>query len=90
MQKYNKRGNSGLFDQDEISQKLSLIGNPLEKILDVIDFEMFRQTLESQLLNSSKKKQCRCETIRYNYDVQDTYSATLLWPWRHSDRISNT
>jgi len=53
--KYKITGNRGLFDEQETYQKLSDIGNPLEKICKVIDFEMFRDMLESQLLNTNKK-----------------------------------
>ncbi len=48
---YKKQGNKGLFDEEFTIQKLSKIGNPLEKISQVIDFEMFRDLLESKLLN---------------------------------------
>ena len=54
-QNYKKTGNMGLFDQEEISQKLSNIGNPLEMISKVVDFELFRDSLESKLLNTAKK-----------------------------------
>ena len=53
--KYKSTGNRGLFDEHETCQKLSIIGNPLELISKVVDFEMFRNTLESKLLNTSKK-----------------------------------
>ena len=54
-QKYKKSGNRGLFDEQENYQKLSAIGNPLEKISLVIDFEIFRNTLEQGILNKDKK-----------------------------------
>ena len=53
--KYKKTGNIGLFDEQETYQKLSDIGNPLEKISKVVDFEMFRDTLEAKMLNCDKK-----------------------------------
>lgn len=53
--KYKKTGNRGLFDEEETYQKLSDIGNPLEKISKIIDFEMFRDTLEAKMLNCDKK-----------------------------------
>ena len=53
--KYKKTGNRGLFDEQETYQKLSDIGNPLEKISEVIDFEMFRDILEAKMLNYEKK-----------------------------------
>lgn len=54
-QKYKKSGTRGLFDEQETCQKLSSMGNPLEMIAKVIDFEIFRDILESKLLNSNKK-----------------------------------
>ena len=54
-QKYKITGNRGLFDEQDTYQKLSDIGNPLEMISKVIDFEMFRGILEPKLLNQDKK-----------------------------------
>lgn len=54
-QKYKKTGNKSLFDEQEAHEKLSVIGNPLEKISSVIDFEFFRTTLEEGVLNQDKK-----------------------------------
>jgi len=51
IQKYKTTGNRGLFDEQETYQNLSNIGNPLERISDILDFEMFRGLLESKLLN---------------------------------------
>jgi len=55
MQKYKTKGNRGLFDEQENYEKLSALGNPLEKISKVVDFEAFRDTLEATLLNKEKK-----------------------------------
>jgi len=55
MNKYKNTGNRGLFDEQENLAKLAAIGNPLEKISNVVDFEMFRNTLEEGLLNKEKK-----------------------------------
>jgi len=55
MQKYKKKGNRGLFDEEMTYDKLSEIGNPLDKISLVVDFEIFRDTLEARVLNSDKK-----------------------------------
>ena len=38
---YKKTGNVGMFDTEFNKQDLSNIGNLLEKILNVVDFEMF-------------------------------------------------
>ena len=53
--RYKTTGNRGLFDEQETYQKLSAIGNPLEMISKVIEFEMFRSILEAKLLNTNKK-----------------------------------
>nr|MBK3518565.1 IS5/IS1182 family transposase [Carboxylicivirga marina] len=55
MNKYKSTGNRGLFDEQENVTKLSAIGNPLEMIGNVVDFEIFRDTLEKGLLNKEKK-----------------------------------
>jgi IS5 family transposase len=54
-QEYKTNGKKGLFDEQFTIERLSAIGNPLEKISNVIDFEFFRNTLESKLLNTEKK-----------------------------------
>ena len=50
MSKYKTTGNQTLFDAENAAQKLSEIGNPLEKLDSVIDFEMFRERLEEALV----------------------------------------
>jgi len=54
-QKYKRTGTISLFDSEETLDKLSAIGNPLEKIINVVEFEMFREILEAKLLNQNKK-----------------------------------
>lgn len=46
---YRPQGNIGLFDNEEAIEKLNAMGNPLARLIEVIDFEMFRETLESGL-----------------------------------------
>ncbi|KAA6319464.1 hypothetical protein EZS27_030646 [termite gut metagenome] len=53
--KYKTIGNRGFFDEHSIKEKLCEIGNPLEKIIAVVDFEMFRSLLETHMLNHTKK-----------------------------------
>lgn len=52
---YKSTGKKSLFDEQFSAEKLSEMGNPLDKISTVINFEMFRQVLESKLLNTAKK-----------------------------------
>lgn len=54
-QVYKTKGEKGIFDEQFTLERLSAIGNPLEKISEVIDFEFFRVTLEEKLLNKEKK-----------------------------------
>jgi len=52
---YKAQGKKSLFDEQFTIERLSEIGNPLEAISKVIDFEMFRSTIEDKLLNTNKK-----------------------------------
>ena len=48
-QVYKSQGNVSLFDNEETMEILNAMGNPLEKLSKVIDFEIFREILESNL-----------------------------------------
>lgn len=52
---YKSTGKKSLFDNQFTAEKLSDIGNPLDKISNVIDFEIFRTSIEGKLINTSKK-----------------------------------
>lgn len=65
MQKYKATGHQTLFDEEERQQRLSKIGNPLDKLSKVIDFEMFRNELEEAVLNREKKSRAGAKP----YDV---------------------
>ena len=72
--KFKTRGVQGLFDRQETQQKLSTIGNPLEKISSVVDFEMFRPLLESKLLNTNNKSKAGAKP----YDVVMMFKILIL------------
>jgi len=55
IQNYKSKGKKGFFDEQFSIDRLSEIGNPLEAINKVVDFEMFRTALEAKLLNTNKK-----------------------------------
>jgi len=74
MQKYKSTGNRGLFDEQENLSKLSAKGNPLERISKVIDFEFFREALESKFLNVNKKSNAGCKP----YDVVMMFKIIIL------------
>ena len=71
---YKQTGRIGLFDKDETSEKLSKLGNPLEKLHKVIDFEMFRPELEANMLNQNKKSNAGSK----RYDVVMMFKIILL------------
>ena len=47
--------NTSLFEQESTVQSLSKMGNPLEFISGIVDFGLFRPTLEAHLLNEERK-----------------------------------
>jgi IS5 family transposase len=72
--KYKPIGRVGLFDKEDISHKLSKLGNPLEKLHKVIDFEMFRPELELAMLNHEKTSNAGPKP----YDVVMMFKIILL------------
>ena len=56
MANYKKSGTVTLFDTQNIKENLSELGNPLERLSKVVDFEMFRNALEDVFENKAKKK----------------------------------
>jgi len=47
MQNNKKHSPRGFFDEQEASEKLSKLKDPLEKLNNHINFEVFRETLEA-------------------------------------------
>ena len=72
--RYKQVGKVGLFDRDEQKAKLSKLGNPLEKLHRVIDFEMFRSELEDNMLNHDKASKAGNKP----YDVVMMFKILLL------------
>lgn len=72
--KYKSHGKRSLFDEEFSIEKLSAIGNPLELISKVVDFEMFRNTLESRLFNTDKKSNAGAKP----YDVVMMFKIMIL------------
>ena len=71
---YKSRGKKGLFDEEFTQERLSAIGNPLEAINKVIDFELFRELLERKLLNTNKKNNAGAKP----YDVVMQFKILIL------------
>jgi IS5 family transposase len=71
---YKANGRIGLFDKSETTEKLSKLGNPLEKLHNVIDFEMFRPELEAAMLNHNKKSKAGAKP----YDVVMMFKIVLI------------
>jgi len=74
MADYKQVGCVGLFDKTENSAKLSRLGNPLEKLHNVVDFEMFRPDLEQNMINHGKKNNAGCKP----HDVVRMFKIILL------------
>lgn len=74
MSKYKTTGKQTLFDAENAAQKLSEIGNPLEKLDSVIDFEMFRSRLEESMVNHSTKSNAGAK----QYDVVMMFKVIVL------------
>ena len=71
---YKTRGSKGLFDEEFTRERLSAMGNPLESISKVIDFEFFRDLLERKLLNTNKKNNAGAKP----YDVVMLFKILIL------------
>ncbi len=71
---YKTQGNKGLFDEEFTKERLSAMGNPLEAISKVIDFELFRELLEGKLLNRNKKNNAGAKP----YDVVMLFKILIL------------
>jgi len=55
MAKYKKFGSVTLFDAQNAKENLSELGNPLERLSQVVDFELFRNALEDVFENKAKR-----------------------------------
>ncbi len=71
---YKTQGKKGLFDEEFTKERLSAKGNPLESVSKVIDFELFRETLERKLLNTNKKNNAGAKP----YDVVMLFKILIL------------
>ena len=71
---YKSQGKKSLFDEHFSTRHLSIMGNPLESISKVIDFEIFRSTLEARLLNTSKKSNAGAKP----FDVVTMFKILIL------------
>ena len=78
---YKSQGKKGSFDEQFAVSHLSEMGNPIESISKVVDFEMFRAILESRLLNTTKKNNAGAKPFECCDDVQNYDTSTLLQPW---------
>ena len=74
MSKYKTTGKQTLFDAENSARKLSEIGNPLEKLDSVIDFEMFRSRLEASMVNHGTKSKAGAK----QYDVVMMFKVMVL------------
>ena len=62
---YRKPMGENLFEEEFTIDTLSQMGNPLERLAALVDFEMFRSALEEVLV----KKDCKTPAERPQIDV---------------------
>lgn len=55
LSRYRKRRNGDLFEKETSESRLKKMGNPLEALASLVDFEMFRPTLEASLFTGERK-----------------------------------
>ena len=71
---YRKPMNTNLFEEDITIERLSSIGNPLEQLSSLIDFEQFRPTLEAVLI----KDDCKTPAGRTQFDSVLMFKILIL------------
>lgn len=71
---YKPQGRVGLFDEQARLEQLASKSNPLKQLLSVIDFEMFRKTLEDAALTKEKKNNAGAKP----YDVVILFKILVL------------
>ena len=74
MQYYKITGTRGLFDDEMNYERLSEIGNLLERILEVVDIEIFRELLETHLTKKDRKSNAGAKP----YDVVMMFKILIL------------
>lgn len=74
MAKYKKLGSVTLFDAQNTKENLSELGNPLERLSQVVDFEMFRKALEDVFENKAKKNNAGAKP----YDVVMMFKVMII------------
>lgn len=71
---YRKPMGENLFEEEFTIEALSQMGNPLEQLSSLVDFEMFRPTLEDVLV----KKDCKTQAGRPQIDVVQMFKVIFL------------
>lgn len=55
LSRYRKLRYKSVFESENQSSRLNVIGNPLERLSSLVDFEIFRPTLEASLFTGERK-----------------------------------
>ena len=77
---YRKPMGENLFEEEFTIDALSQMGNPLERLAALVDFEMFRPALEEVLV----KKDCKTPAGRPQIDVVLMFKVSSLYAFRLS------
>ena len=76
MKAFKRHRDYGFFDQDIRLSKLSKLGDPLEKLNQGVDFELFRQVLDDGFEKVAKGKRTGCR-IRYTAFAEESSISSL-------------
>ena len=82
MKRFKRHRDYGFFDQDIRLSKLSSLGDPLERLNNHIDFEMFRTLLQDTLTKEAKGKGGRPP---YDYVMDTSKILSKLIVFTYSD-----
>ncbi|GJG30984.1 hypothetical protein PRBRB14_18630 [Hallella multisaccharivorax DSM 17128] len=87
---YREPMSESLFEKEFTLDALSKLGNPLERLSKLVDFEMFRPILEEALLT----KECKSQAGRKPIDVVLMFKVIFLqrylWLGRPPDRVPDS
>ena len=86
MRKYKTTGNTTLFDKEDTERKLTEMGDPLERLSETVDFEMFRAELEDALLPKERKSNAGAK----RYDVVMMFKLMVLQRYYNTSATRTT
>ena len=78
---YRKPMQESLFEEEFTLEALSAMGNPLEQVSALVDFEIFRPTLEKTLLTEECKSAAGRKPIDVVFSCSKSYFYSVIMAW---------